>query len=408
MEFNRFLAALVLPAVSTTVDPASLFALLTQLPDPRKRRGRRYSLAALLAVIILAKLAGETTVSGIAQWARLRAAWLCPLLHGPHGRLPCANTYPLLCAKVEIADLNRRLAACFVPPLPPLPEPSAPPAHDPPAPAPRAQRHLALDGKTLRGTRRSGNVVQPAVHLLSLYDVTYQGTLAQAEVATKDHEIPGAATLIAGQDLHGCVITADALHTQRKWCRTVRTQGGDYVLIVKKNQRGLRQDLDLLFGGEWPAWLEQRTAQTVDKAHGRIEVRQLRASTELNDYLAAQWTDVAQVFQIEREVVRNGKPSHEVVYGITSIPAAEADPHRVLRVVRAQWHLENRVHWRRDVTLGEDACQVKQGKAAQVLASLNNVVLMLMDQFGVANVAAQMREFAANPLPAIALLLEAR
>jgi predicted transposase YbfD/YdcC len=76
-------------------------------------------------------------------------------------------------------------------------------------------------------------------------------------------------------------------------------------------------------------------------------------------------------------------------------------------LVRAHWELENRVHWRRDVTLGEDACQVKQGKAAQVLAALNNGVLMLMDHLGVENVKAQMRKFAAQPLTAVALLLGA-
>jgi predicted transposase YbfD/YdcC len=81
------------------------------------------------------------------------------------------------------------------------------------------------------------------VHLLSLYDVTHQGTLAQAEVATKDHEIPGATAMLSGRDLRGCVVTADALHTQRAWCRTVREHGGDYVLIVKKNQRTLLGDL---------------------------------------------------------------------------------------------------------------------------------------------------------------------
>ncbi len=75
--------------------------------------------------------------------------------------------------------------------------------------------------------------------------------------------------------------------------------------------------------------------------------------------------------------------------------------------MRAHWELENRVHWRRDVTLGEDACQVKQGKAAQVLAALNNGVLMLMDHLGVENVKAQMRKFAAQPLTAVALLLGA-
>ncbi len=133
----------------------------------------------------------------------------------------------------------------------------------------------------------------------------------------------------------------------------------------------------------------------------------MRASTELNEYLAATWTDVAQVFQIERDIVRNGKPTNEVIYGITSLPPAVADPARVLSLVRQHWHLENRVHWRRDVTLGEDGCQMKQSKAAQVLAALNNGVLMLMDHLGLENVKAQMRAFAARPVAAVALLFSA-
>lgn len=406
MEFSTFLATLPLPDTPLTTDPASLFALLTQLPDPRKLRGRRSSLASVLAVLILAKLAGETSLSGIAQWGRLRAAWLCPLLHVPRTSLPCANT-STLCAKLDLADLNRRLAQFVVPPLPSLPDGTDVAPSPEVLPAVRAQRHLALDGKTLRGTRRTGTVLQPAVHLLSLYDVTHRGTLAQVEVATKEHEIPGATTLIAGSDLRGCVMTADALHTQRNWCRSVRAQGGDYVLIAKKNQRGLREDLALLFGGVWPRWLEQRTGATLDKGHGRIEVRQLRASTELNELLAERWTDLAQVFELEREIVRNGKVTREVVYGITSLPAGVAPPSQLLALVRRHWHLENRVHWRRDVTLGEDGCQVKQSTAAQVLAAVNNGVLMLMDHLGVENMKAQMREFAAHPLTAVALLLNA-
>lgn len=407
MKSTTLLASLALPASHQPVEPASLFALLAQLPDPRKPRGRRYALATILALISLAKLAGETSISGIAHWARLRAAWLCPLLQVARASLPCANTYINVCATLDIDDLNRRLAHFFVPPLPPLPQPTAvvpPPATLPPV---RAQRHLALDGKTLRGTRRAGCLVLPAVHLLSLYDVTHQGTLAQAEVATKEHEIPGATTLIAGHDLRGCVVTADALHTQRQWCRAVRAQGGDYVLIAKKNQRGLREDLALLFGGEWPRWLEQRTGATVDKGHGRIEVRQLRASGELNEYLADRWAALAQVFELEREIVRNGKRTHEVAYGITSLPAEVATPRHLLALVRGHWQLENRVHWRRDVTLGEDGCQVKQRDAAQVLAAVNNGVLALMDHLGVENVKTQMREFAAHPLTAVALLLTA-
>jgi predicted transposase YbfD/YdcC len=404
MEFNTFLTTLVVSDDPAATTPASLCAVFAQLPAPRKRRGLRYPLAIIRTLLVLGKLAGETTPSGIAHWARLRVDTLATALGLPQRRLPCANTYTNVCAKLDVTDLNRRLAQVCAPPLPPLPAPAAPEPAGAPLPAPRACRHLALDGKTLRGTRRSGAITQPAVHLLSLYDVTHRGTLAQQEVATKDHEIPGATALIAGRDLHGCVLTADALHTQRAWCRTVRAQGGDYVLIAKKNQRGLRSDIALLFEGVWPTWLEQRRAQTVDKGHGRLEVRQLRASTELNDYLAVSWIDVAQVCVIEREVVRNGKPTNEVVYGLTSLPAAVTPPDHLLSLVRAHWQLENRVHWRRDVTLGEDACQVKQRQAAQVLAALNNVVLTVMDRLGVPNVAAQMREFAARPLDALAHL----
>jgi predicted transposase YbfD/YdcC len=402
MEFITVLTPLVLPDALLTIDPASLFALLSLLVDPRKPRGCRYPLAAVLTVIILAKLAGETSICGIASWGRLRAAWLCPLLQVKRSTLPCANTSTLICSKLDVAALNRRLADFFVPPLPLLADPPAP--EPPPS---RAERHLALDGKTLRGTRRSGSGVQPAVHLLSLYDVTHQGTLTQHEVTTKEHEIPGATKLIEGRDLRGCVVSADALHTQRTWCRTVRAQNGEYVLLAKKNQRGLREDLAILFEGEWPRWLEQRTGATANKGHGRLEVRQLRASTELNEYLAATWVDVAQVFQLEREIVRHGKVTHEVVYGLTSLPPREAGPERRLSLVRRHWHLENRVHWRRDVSLGEDGCQVKEGKAAQVLAALNNGVLMLMDRLGVENMKEQMRTFAAHPLDAVALLLGA-
>src|SRR3954452_3910636 len=91
MEFSTVLTTLALPDALLTIDPASLFALLSLLVDPRKPRGCRYPLASILAVIILAKLAGETSISGIASWGRLRAAWLCPLLQVKRSTLPCAN-----------------------------------------------------------------------------------------------------------------------------------------------------------------------------------------------------------------------------------------------------------------------------------------------------------------------------
>ncbi len=364
----------------------SLSAHFAALDDPRMDRTKHHALLDLIVIAVCTVICGADSWVAIEEFGVAKHAWLRQFLALPNG-IPSHDTFGRVFAALDATAFQQGFLR-WVQAVWPT----------------DVGEVVARDGKTLRGTRRSGTVVQPAVHLLSLYDVTHQGTLAQVEVPTKEHEIPAASALIAGRDLRGCVVTADALHTQRQWCRTVRAQGGDYVLIAKKNQRSLREDIALLFAGAWPAWLEQCSATTVNKGHGRIEVRHIRASTELNAYLAAQWTDVGQVFQIERDVVRQGKATHELVGGLTSLPAASVGPEELLGLVRGHWALENRGHWRRDVTLGEDACQVKQGKAAQVLAALNNSVLMLMDRLGVPNVAAQMREFAANPLAAVALL----
>ena len=401
MESSTFLDGITLPAAPATPDPRSLYAALQGVTDRRKRRGRRYPLALVLTLLVLAKLAGEQKLSGVAHWVRLRTDWLVTVFQLPRACLPCANTYAWISNQVDLDELNAALAQVFVPPLPPLPAPPAAPL----TPCRRGQRQLAVDGKTLCGTRCQGAQPRAAVHLLERYDGRYQAMLAQREVATKDQEVPCAAQLIADRDLRGWVLSADALHTQRAWCRQVIAQGGDYVLIAKRNQPGLLQDLALLFEGTWPSWLERCSTTTVEKGHGRIEVRHLHASTELNDYLGAQWAGLAQVFQIEREVTRDGHVTNEVVYGITSLPAEEAEPDRVLTVVRAHWHLENRVHWRKDVTLGEDASQVRTGQAPQVLAALNNAVLAVMDRLHVRNVPAKMREFAARPAAALALLM---
>jgi predicted transposase YbfD/YdcC len=399
MESTTFLAAVRLPLTATTAEPSSLYLMLSQLTDPRHRRGRRYSLALILTLLILAKLAGETKMSGIAQWARLRTDWLCAVFQLPRQRLPCANTYTLVAAQVNLAELNALLAAFFASSLKPVPPSATSPK--------RASRHLALDGKTLRGTRCGGRTPRPALHQLGLYDVTHRVMLAQQPVVDHEHEGPAARELLRGRDLRGCVVTADALHTQRSFCAQVVAQGGDYVLVAKGNQAQLRQDIAFLFDGPWPRYLERRSTATVEKGHGRLEVRELHASAELNELLAGRWAGVQQVFQLERSVTGRGRGQAEVVVGLTSLPGAVATPAQLLAVSRAHWHLENRGHWRRDVTLGEDASRVRTGQAPHVLAALNMVVLALLDHYGVGYLPAQMRTFCANPAAALALLLTA-
>jgi hypothetical protein len=119
---------------------------------------------------------------------------------------------------------------------------------------------------------------------------------------------------------------------------------------------------------------------TYDKGHGRREKRTLRATTGLADYL--DWPDVAQVGRVEAEVTRDGKTTREVRYFITSVPRAWADAAQLLRWVRGHWSIENRTHYVRDVTLGEDASRVRQGSGPQVLAAVRNAALGLLRHWG--------------------------
>ncbi len=135
----------------------------------------------------------------------------------------------------------------------------------------------------------------------------------------------------------GRIFSADALHTQHAFCLSVTRWDGDYVLIAKSNQATLANDLRLFFSEPPADCRDWRTARTIDKGHGRVEIRELVTSTELNDFLAGQWAGVAQACQLTRTVHEVGKTRTEVVYGITSLSPAQASAVRLLEIVRDHW-----------------------------------------------------------------------
>lgn len=149
---------------------------------------------------------------------------------------------------------------------------------------------------------------------------------------------------------------------------------------------------------------EWQYAKSVQKGHGRLEVRQLWASTQMNAWFETEWAGVAQVFRLRRDVKDGDKERQETVYGVTNLPRKKANAARLLSLQQAHWRIENRLHYRRDVTLGEDACQVRRAGAPQALAALNGGVLALMDWLQVPNVASAMRHFCAHPVEALQLL----
>jgi len=201
--------------------------------------------------------------------------------------------------------------------------------------------------------------------------------------------------------LKGCVVTTDALLTQVKIARHILDQEGAYVLIVKGNQKTLYEDIQLLFEEPppRPKGYTLPQVETFNNGHGRIEVRRLTASTELNDYLS--WPGVQQVFRLERTVTKRGETTTEVVYGIISLSPAAASAEDLLTYVRQHWHIENKSHWVRDVPFDEDRSQVRRDNLPHVMAALRNAVIGLLRAAGFTNIARALRYFAAQPAQAL-------
>lgn len=383
----------------------SLYEALQGLPDARRPQGKRYELALILCLLLLAKLAGQQSLSGATQWLRLRRVALAQRFGFSRPHLPCQTTYCNVLAQVDAVQLDKILSDFFL-----RWEAQSRCAEEPSRlQTPEGQadhRHLAIDGKALRATSHQTH----RVHQLSCYEVKTGRVLWHCNVQEKHNEISALKPLLTTETVQGRILSLDALHTQRAFCSCVKRLKGDYVLIAKDNQPTLHDDIADFFEDATPDRRRWQEAETWDKGHGRLEHRQIVCSPDLNDWFAKQWQGIEQVFRIERTVrlLKTGEVRHEVIYGLSSLSLRQTPASTILALVREHWAIENRLHWRRDVTLGEDGCQTRTGAVPGLLAQLNSTVLSLMDRVGVRNVARQMRYFDASLDSALDLLLTGR
>jgi predicted transposase YbfD/YdcC len=233
----------------------------------------------------------------------------------------------------------------------------------------------------------------------------------QVQVGGHTNEIPCAPHVLQVLDLQGKIVTGDALLTQRGLSQLIVAGGGDYVWTVKENQPQLRQDIERLFApetclpGTSPVINDQRTATTVEKSHGRLTTRTLTACSLLAE--SSTWPGLQQVFQLERCSVSTttGERHVERVYGVTSLSARRASPARLLHLNREHWGIENGLHYRRDVTLHEDAGRTKTTAFGHLMATLNNLVIGLTIGRAWTNLAKARRYYDAHPDQALHLVL---
>lgn len=207
--------------------------------------------------------------------------------------------------------------------------------------------------------------------------------------------------MVAQLELRGRVVTGDAQFCQRELSAQVVGHGGDYFWVVKENQPTLLEDLRTLFAA--PPEGEAMPANLRFGRHGdREEVRLLRCSLALVGY--TDWPHLGYACTVQRVVTRKGKTTYEQQYAVSSLTPARADAARLQAVWRGHWSIENKLHWVRDETFGEDACQIRTGNGPQAMAAIRNTVIGVLRGARQTNIAAALRTHAGQPYHALALL----
>ena len=332
------------------------------LPDPRTGPAQRHDLREMILMALCAVLCGADTWVDVAEWAEDNERWLkryLALAHGTPSHDTFGRVFRILDAKLFEHSFRDWLAGLVG----------------------VVEGVIALDGKTIRGSRDGGNT---AIHLVSAFATASGLALCQEGVRGKGHEIAALKALLETLALKGCIVTIDAIGCQTEIAQKIVDRGGDSLLTVKDNQGHLAQTLREFFEEAETNGLGALPVsrhETIEKDHGRIETRQAVWVSRLDwmdRSIRQHWPKLSGVGLMKRSREIHGKTSTEWSYYIGSKGIAGAEA--FARAARAHWGIENRLHWVLDVSFREDECRVRKDHAPQNLSTLRKFALSLLRQ----------------------------
>ncbi len=343
----------------------SLAEHFASLEDPRLDRTKLHPLLSIITIAICAVIAGADTWDEIAEFGQSKADWFKSFLALPHG-IPSHDTFNRVFAALE----PRQFRTCFVNWMQTI-------AGVLPA------QVIALDGKTVRRSHdRSAG--KKAIHMVSAWASANRLVLAQVKVEDKSNEITALPELLQQLAVAGCIVTIDAMGCQREIAKQIIRQEGDYVLALKENQGTLYQDVKDNFNQAKASGFEQMKydhAETVDKGHGRIEIRRHWVISDVG-YLAwlqgeHDWPGLRAIGMVEAERRLGTERSAETRYYLLS---HELTAGAFGEAVRSHWGIENQVHWVLDMAFREDESRIREGMAAENFVVLRHIALNLLKQ----------------------------
>lgn len=328
------------------------------LKDPRIERTKRHQLLDILVIALCGVICGADSWVEIAEVGQAKEAWLKQFLQLPNG-IPSHDTFGRVFALLDPQAFQQ----CFL--------------HWVQAMSHVTQGEIvAIDGKTLRRSfdRAAG---QQALHLISAWACTNHLVLGQLKTADHSNEITAIPPLLQLLEVSGCLVTIDAMGTQRHIATALTTAGADYVLALKANQATAFDEVRLFLDD----WAQSHPPQeTVEKDHGRLERRRAWLSADIDWFQdQAAWSGLQSVGMVEaHRTLPTGQTQSQRRYYLSSLPA-QALP-RFVQAVRAHWRIENAVHWVLDVTFREDHSRIRKDHAPENFALVRRMALNLLKQ----------------------------
>ena len=348
---------------------ASLLEHFSRIGDDREAWRVVYPLPEVLLLVVCATIAGCDDYDEIADWGAAQLGFLREFSEFYHG-VPCEDWLRSLMNRIDPA----LFAACFTSWVQAQFPVTAPEVTAPEVIAPEV---IAIDGKTSRGShdRKAG---KRALHLVSAFASHRRLVLGQEAVDEKSNETKAIPALLKRLKITGALVSIDAMGCNAKIAQTICEAGADYLLAVKGNQPTLEQDIKSYFETAPAEELESFTS--IDKDHGRLEIRRHRIAKKL-EWLRGErrypgepgFAKLKAIAMVEAQ----GQTSRATRYYITS---KDLDAAQLASAVRSHWAIENSLHWVLDVAFKEDLSRLRVGHGATNMAIVRHFALNLVRQ----------------------------
>lgn len=336
-----------------------LISCLRIIKDPRIDRTKRHPLVSVLFIGICSVLCGAESWEQMEDFGNERQEWIKQYVELPHG-IPSHDTFGRVFAQIDSRSFQEsflgwvKLVSLKMP-----------------------RQIISIDGKTLRRShdRAKG---KEALHLVSAWACANHLVLGQVKTDAKSNEITAIPELLKLLDLCGSIVTVDAMGTQKEIAEEIQNKKGDYVMALKGNHELLHEEVKTYWEDSRLPASEYQAFETVDKGHGRMEIRRYRISDQIGWLQPkAEWKGLNTIGMVESERLIRGQTTLERRYYLSSL---KADAKEFARAVRERWSIENQLHWSLDVSFREDQCRVRIQKAAENFALLRRMALHILKQ----------------------------